>query len=108
MLGRLCQPRQAGLSPKRGGFMTDLSGLSFVRPSDVETMVVDLGIIKGIGETRITLPNGFSFGVFLLEPGKGHVRHNLPGSEEILYVVSGQGRQMIDIDGERWQPITAG
>jgi len=88
--------------------MTDLSGLRFVRPSDVETMVFDWGTIKWMSEPRITRTNGFSMGVVLLEPGKGHVRHNHPGSEEILYVVSGQGRQMIDIDGERWQPITAG
>jgi oxalate decarboxylase/phosphoglucose isomerase-like protein (cupin superfamily) len=25
-----------------------------------------------------------------------------------LYVVSGQGKQMIDIDGEYWEPINAG
>jgi len=49
-----------------------------------------------------------TMGVVLLEPGKGHVRHNHPGSEEILYVVCGQGRQMIDINGERWQPISPG
>ncbi len=47
-------------------------------------------------------------GVVLLQPGKGHVRHNHPGTEEILYVVSGQGKQMIDIDGEQWEPISAG
>ena len=47
-------------------------------------------------------------GVVLLQPGKGHVRHNHPGTEEILYVVSGQGKQMIDIDGEQWEPVSAG
>lgn len=47
-------------------------------------------------------------GVVILGPGKGHVRHNHPGVEEILYVISGQGNQMIDIGGEAWRPIQAG
>jgi oxalate decarboxylase/phosphoglucose isomerase-like protein (cupin superfamily) len=47
-------------------------------------------------------------GVVFLEPGKGHARHNHPGCEEILYVVSGRGKQMIDIDGERWEPVAEG
>lgn len=46
-------------------------------------------------------------GVVLLQPGKGHARHNHPGTEEILYVVSGQGKQMIDIEGETWEPLSA-
>jgi oxalate decarboxylase/phosphoglucose isomerase-like protein (cupin superfamily) len=28
--------------------------------------------------------------------GKGHARHNHPSSEEIIYVVSGEGEQMVD------------
>jgi len=88
--------------------MADLTGLRFVRPSDVETMVFDWGTIKWMSEPRVTATSGFTMGVVLLEPGKGHVRHNHPGSEEILYVVCGQGRQMIDINGERWQPISPG
>jgi len=36
-----------------------------------------------------------------LEPGKGHTRHNHPGVEEILYIVSGEGDQMVEVpDGQ--------
>ena len=38
---------------------------------------------------------GFSFGVATLAPGKGHARHNHPGSEEIIYFISGEGEQMV-------------
>ena len=76
--------------------MADFPGLRFVKPSDVETMVFDWGTIKWMSEPRVTHTDRFSMGVVLLEPGKGHARHNHPGSEEILYVVSGQGKQMID------------
>ena len=88
--------------------MTKLAGRRFIRPADVETQVFDWGTIKWLSEPRVTATERFTMGVVLLQPGKGHVRHNHPGTEEILYVVSGQGRQMIDIDGEVWEPISAG
>jgi len=37
-----------------------------------------------------------TFGEVVLLPGQGHVRHNHPTSEEILYVLSGSGEQMVD------------
>jgi oxalate decarboxylase/phosphoglucose isomerase-like protein (cupin superfamily) len=88
--------------------MAHFPGLRFVAPSDVETQVFAWGTIKWLSEPRVTGTTRFTIGVVLLEPGKGHERHNHPGCEETLYVVSGQGKQMVDIDGEHWQPITAG
>jgi oxalate decarboxylase/phosphoglucose isomerase-like protein (cupin superfamily) len=37
-----------------------------------------------------------TFGEVVLLPGQGHVRDNHPFSEEILYVLSGVGEQMVD------------
>lgn len=88
--------------------MADVPGTRFVRPAEVETQVFDWGTIKWLSEPRVTSTERFAAGVVLLEPGKGHARHNHPGCEEILYVVSGQGKQLIDIDGERWEAIGAG
>ena len=88
--------------------MTDYPGLRLIKPSDVETMVFDWGTIKWMSEPRVTDTRGFSMGVVLLQPGKGHARHNHPGCEEILYIVSGRGNQMIEIDGEKWQPVSEG
>jgi oxalate decarboxylase/phosphoglucose isomerase-like protein (cupin superfamily) len=44
----------------------------------------------------VTNADRFSFGMVELSQGKGHARHNHPGSEEIIYVVSGEGEQMVD------------
>ncbi len=88
--------------------MADFPGLRFVRPSDVETQVFDWGTIKWMSEPRVTDTTRFTMGVVLLQTGKGHERHNHPGCEEILYVVSGRGKQMIDIGSERWKPIGEG
>jgi hypothetical protein len=63
--------------------MADFLGLRFVHPSDVETMVFDWGTIKWMSEPRVTHTSGSTMGVVLVEPGKGHVRHNHPGCEEI-------------------------
>jgi len=44
-----------------------------------------------------TVPGaGVTFGEVVMQPGEGHGRHNHPGSEEILYVLSGTGEQMVD------------
>ena len=82
--------------------MTD-TGMRFVAPEDVETQVFEWGTIKWLSEPRVTNAQNFSAGVVLLAPGKGHTRHNHPGVEEILYVVSGQGIQMVE--DEAGQPV---
>ena len=66
---------------------------------DVESLVFDWGILKFLSEPAVTEAERFSFGMVVLEPGKGHDRHNHPGVEEIIYVVSGEGEQMIDDQG---------
>ncbi|OJV48974.1 MAG: cupin, partial [Burkholderiales bacterium 68-10] len=38
----------------------------------------------------------FSGGVVDLPPGQGHSRHNHPGAEEIIFVISGEGEQMVE------------
>jgi oxalate decarboxylase/phosphoglucose isomerase-like protein (cupin superfamily) len=88
--------------------MAGHSGKRFVTPGDVETQVFDWGTIKWLSAPDVTSAERFSAGVVLLEPGKGHACHNHPGVEEILYVVSGQGKQMVDDGGETWQPIGTG
>jgi oxalate decarboxylase/phosphoglucose isomerase-like protein (cupin superfamily) len=89
--------------------MTD-TGMRFVAPEDVETQVFEWGTIKWLSEPRVTNAQNFSAGVVLLAPGKGHTRHNHPGVEEILYVVSGQGIQMVEDEAGQpvRRPVTAG
>ena len=69
----------------------------FIDPNDVETLVFDWGSIKWLSEPKVTDTDRFTAGVVVLEPGKGHERHNHPGVEEILYVISGTGEQMVEV-----------
>lgn len=73
--------------------------LTFVEKEDVETQVFDWGRLSWLSEPRVTAAERFSTGLVVLEPGKGHVRHNHPYSEEILYVVSGTGLQTVELPG---------
>jgi oxalate decarboxylase/phosphoglucose isomerase-like protein (cupin superfamily) len=63
---------------------------------DVDGLEFDWGKIHFLSEPLVTNADRFSFGIVELASGKGHARHNHPGSEEIIYVVSGQGEQMVD------------
>ena len=63
---------------------------------DVDGLEFDWGKIHFLSEPAVTGASRFSFGVVELAEGKGHARHNHPGSEEVIYVVSGEGEQMVD------------
>ena len=77
--------------------MSESAKKTFVKAEDVETQVFDWGRLSWLSEPHVTAAERFSAGVVKLESGKGHERHNHPYSEEILYVVSGTGMQMVDL-----------
>lgn len=68
----------------------------FVAPDDVESQLFDWGALKWMSTPEVTDGERFSAGVVKLEPGKGHERHTHPESDEILYVVRGEGEQEVD------------
>jgi oxalate decarboxylase/phosphoglucose isomerase-like protein (cupin superfamily) len=70
-----------------------------VDPNAVPTQTFDWGAIKWLVTPEATEGAGVTFGEVVLQPSRGHDRHNHPDSEEILYVLSGEGEQMLD-DGE--------
>ena len=77
-----------------------------VDPNAVPTQTFDWGAIKWFVTPDATEGAGITFGEVVLQPGRGHDRHNHPESEEILYVLSGEGEQMID-DGDPF-PVKPG
>jgi len=72
----------------------------FVHPDEVETQKFDWGSLQWMSEPRVTAADRFSCGVVTLGPGQGHIRHNHPESEEILYFIKGKAMQTVD-DEER-------
>jgi oxalate decarboxylase/phosphoglucose isomerase-like protein (cupin superfamily) len=82
---------------------------STVKPVDTHslpTQTFDWGAIKWFVTPGITEGATITFGEVILLPGQGHDRHNHPQSEEILYILSGEGLQMLN-DEEPF-PVRAG
>ncbi|HEY7036816.1 MAG TPA: cupin domain-containing protein [Thermomicrobiales bacterium] len=77
-----------------------------IDPASVPTQTFDWGAIKWFVTPTTTTGAGLTFGEVVLVPGKGHSRHNHPDAEEVLYVLSGEGQQVID-DGQPF-PVRAG
>src|SRR5215831_15194056 len=77
-----------------------ISGKRHVQPNDAPAGTLSWGRIKFLSEPQLTNAQHFSVVHVTLESGQGHVRHNHPGSEEILYVLSGEGEQMVETDLE--------
>jgi oxalate decarboxylase/phosphoglucose isomerase-like protein (cupin superfamily) len=67
-----------------------------IDPASLPTDSFEWGTIKWLVQPATTPGAGVTFGEVVMQPGEGHGRHNHPGSEEILYVLSGHGEQMVD------------
>ncbi len=68
----------------------------FIEADDVETICFDWGTVAITVSPKASGAQAFSAGIVALEPGGGHARHNHPGAEEIIHVISGRGRQMVE------------
>jgi oxalate decarboxylase/phosphoglucose isomerase-like protein (cupin superfamily) len=77
---------------------------NFVYPEDVDAFGFDWGRLSLTVAPETNGAKRFSGGVVDLPSGQGHARHNHPGAEEIIFVISGHGEQMVeDPDGN---PVT--
>jgi oxalate decarboxylase/phosphoglucose isomerase-like protein (cupin superfamily) len=77
-----------------------------VDPAALPTMSFDWGVIKPLVSADNTEDPDVSLMHVVLLPGQGHERHNHPDSDEILYILSGRGEQMVD-DSQTF-PVSAG
>ena len=70
------------------------------RPQDLPTMVFDWGSIKWF-VSPTTVPGApTSFGEVVINPERGHDRHEHPGADEVLYVIEGTGVQTVGDEPE--------
>ncbi|SHE93362.1 Cupin domain-containing protein [Seinonella peptonophila] len=67
-----------------------------IQPNDVSTHSFSWGVIKWLVTPDQIKGANMTFGEVILLPEQGHERHNHPESEEILYVLSGEGEQMVN------------
>jgi len=77
-----------------------IEGKRHVRPEEQPTSTFGWGQIKFLCEPRLCNAAHLTVGHVKLSPGEGHLRHNHPGSEEILFILAGEGEQMVETDLE--------
>jgi oxalate decarboxylase/phosphoglucose isomerase-like protein (cupin superfamily) len=80
--------------------MTDVKDL-YKYPEDVDAYGFDWGQLSVTLGPGVNGAKQFSAAVVTVPPGQGHARHNHPGSEEIIFILAGEGEQMVeDEDGK--------
>ena len=77
---------------------------NLVRPQDVDAFGFDWGRLSLTVGPEVNGAKQFSGGVVDLPSGKGHTRHSHPGAEEIIFVISGEGEQMVE--DPQGRPVT--
>lgn len=70
----------------------------FTRPEQVSAFGFDWGQLALTVGPEVNGAKAFSGGIVTVAPGGGHSRHNHPGAEEIILVMSGHGTQMVEDD----------
>ncbi len=81
-----------------------MSSRFFIRPETVAAFGFDWGRLALTVGPEVNGAEHFSGGIVTVAPGGGHARHNHPGAEEIILVISGSGQQMVE--DETGDPIT--
>jgi oxalate decarboxylase/phosphoglucose isomerase-like protein (cupin superfamily) len=75
--------------------MTDVKDL-YKYPGDVDAYGFDWGQLSVTLGPQVNGAQRFSAAVVTVPPGQGHARHNHPGSEEIIFILEGNGEQMVE------------
>jgi oxalate decarboxylase/phosphoglucose isomerase-like protein (cupin superfamily) len=71
----------------------------FIHPETVPAFGFDWGKLALTVGPEVNGAERFSGGIVTVLPGGGHARHNHPGAEEIILVLSGSGEQMVEDEG---------
>lgn len=81
-----------------------------VHSTQVETMLSDWVTAKILSSPEVTGARNMSAVSIFFDPGQGHARHVHPDSDQIIFVISGQGEHMTeDAQGtQQKHPIAAG
>ena len=58
-----------------------------------------------VDRPRVTGSQCMVSGIVTLDPGQGHARHNHPGCCENLFILEGEGEQMIEKEDAAVKPV---
>jgi oxalate decarboxylase/phosphoglucose isomerase-like protein (cupin superfamily) len=72
-----------------------------VSPNDAETIQSSWVTAKIMASPATSGAEQMSAVSLYFDPGQGHARHNHPGSEQLIFVIAGEGEMMIEDEAGR-------
>jgi oxalate decarboxylase/phosphoglucose isomerase-like protein (cupin superfamily) len=72
-----------------------------IEPSEAETIVSSWVTAKVLASPHVSGAEKMSAVSLYFNPGQGHARHNHPVSEQLIFVIGGEGEMMIEDDAGR-------
>lgn len=66
-----------------------------ITPSALSTVTLDWGTIKWLVTPAAIADASSTFGEVIVNTSKGHDPHSHPTADEVIYVISGEGRQTV-------------
>jgi len=72
-----------------------------ISPRDTETIVSSWFTAKIMASPDVSGAENMSAVSLFFNPGQGHARHNHPASEQLIFVIGGEGEMMIEDDAGR-------
>ena len=69
-----------------------------IAPAETDTIVASWVTAKIMASPKVSGAERMSAVSLFFDPGQGHARHNHPASEQLIFVVSGEGEMMIEDD----------
>lgn len=82
---------------------TNIDTRQVISPRDAETIVSSWVTAKIMASPDVSGAEKMSAVSLYFNPGHGHARHNHPASEQLIFVIGGEGEMMIEDDAG--QPI---
>ena len=72
-----------------------------ISPRETETIVSSWVTAKILASSDVSGAEKMSAVSLYFNPGQGHARHNHPASEQLIFVIGGEGEMMIEDDAGR-------
>jgi oxalate decarboxylase/phosphoglucose isomerase-like protein (cupin superfamily) len=80
---------------------SQIAAKQVIEPREAETIVSSWVTAKIMASPDVSGAEKMSAVSLYFNPGQGHARHNHPVSEQLIYVIGGEGEMMIEDDAGR-------
>ncbi len=80
---------------------SQIAAKQVIEPREAETIISSWVTAKIMASPDVSGAEKMSAVSLYFNPGQGHARHNHPASEQLIFVIGGEGEMMIEDDAGR-------